>query len=240
MALRDDSQDVERVFTTLVEVLWAQDGAARLRRPLQVSELYQHVLPYRVYRERLAIDANQDYEMALLRLLAGEGGYAAIQPEEARTLLAEEAASPSPDPSLVREYAAATVVLDPAAVKRVLARDSGFQPAPTIEDAPVQPEPAPFAEPVPVLRASGAPVFALEPDEDAAPIPDSAPASVTPTVAAAGGSCKSCGRTLPLHRQVTFCPFCGQQAGVRTCRQCGEEFEPGWRFCVACGTPPGR
>lgn len=209
MAIRDDTGDVERLFAALVDELWTQGGAARLRRPLQVSEIYQHVVPYRTHRERLGIDANQDYEMAVLRLLAGEGGFAAILPEEARLLLAEEAASPSPDPSLIREYAGAQVALDPDAVRRARGRDSGYA-----QESDPEPD---------------QPAFELEPDPAPAPNPSRASAPVQ------GGTCKSCGRTLPLHRQVIFCPFCGQEAGGRHCTDCGEELEPGWRYCVTCG-----
>lgn len=242
MALRDDGQDVERLFTTLVEVLWAQDGAARLRQPLQVSEIYQHVVPYRVYRDRLGIDANQDYEMAVLRLLAGEGGYAAIQPDEARTMLADEAASTSPDPTIIREYAAAQVVLDPAAVRRVLAGERGFAPAGADqhENPDTSPEGNVAEPPIAVTRPGGAPVFALEPDESPARAADTIPESRPSTPVATGGSCKACGRTLPLHRPVAYCPFCGQPAGTRACPKCGEALDAGWRFCVTCGTSSSR
>lgn len=212
MALRDDRHDVERLFTLLVETVAAQD-AARLSRPIQVSEIYQQLVPYRRCRERIGIDTNEDYEMAVLRLLAGEGGFAAARPEEARQMMADEVASPNPDPLIVREFAAAHAILDSAAVRRVRGRSSGYS-----QEREIEPEP----DPEPELP------FALE------------SADPTPPSTVQGGTCKSCGRTLPLHRAVTFCPFCGQAAGVRACVQCGDALENGWRFCVACGTPSAR
>lgn len=221
MALRDARDDVARIFEALVAVL-ASQAPDRLTRAIQVSELYQRILPYRRYRAHLGIDSNQDYEMALLRMLAGERGYASVQPPEAQAALAEEAAAVSPDPSLVREFAGATVTLDRVKVNQVLAGDQQY---------------APPEEPRPAVTPAATP-FALEPappEEPEAPAAIAAPASAPQQSAL----CRNCGRTLPLHRDVVYCPFCGQVAGRRTCPGCGEQLEDGWRFCVTCGQPRG-
>lgn len=47
--------------------------------------------------------------------------------------------------------------------------------------------------------------------------------------------CLSCEVPLPPDRLLAFCPFCGEQVGVRRCRRCGSEMEPDWRYCGACG-----
>lgn len=47
--------------------------------------------------------------------------------------------------------------------------------------------------------------------------------------------CLSCEAPLPSDRLLAFCPFCGEQVGVRRCRRCGSEMEPDWRYCGACG-----
>ncbi len=47
--------------------------------------------------------------------------------------------------------------------------------------------------------------------------------------------CLSCETPLPPDRLLAFCPFCGEQVGVRRCRRCGSEMEPDWRYCGACG-----
>ena len=65
--------DVQRVFAKLVDILGAQDPS-RLKRPIEVAEIYQSVLPYRQFKSDLEFDTNQDYEMAILRLLAGQHG----------------------------------------------------------------------------------------------------------------------------------------------------------------------
>lgn len=47
--------------------------------------------------------------------------------------------------------------------------------------------------------------------------------------------CLSCEAPLPPDRLLAFCPFCGEQVGLRRCRRCGSEMEPDWRYCGACG-----
>lgn len=210
MALRDPGPDVERLFVALVEALEAQQSD-RLRRPFHVAEIYQQLVPYRTHRAVLGIDANADYEMAVLRLLAGEGDYALVHPPEAREALAAEADAVNPDPALVREYAAAQVALNPQAVQRLRRREASYAP----DEPPEEDEPEPPA-----------PAFVFE---------DPAPAAPD-----AGGACLSCGRTLPLHRVVTYCPFCGRPPRERGCLECGDPLESGWRFCATCGAPAHR
>jgi hypothetical protein len=214
MALRDDRQDVERLFGALADALEAEDPE-RLRKPFHVAEIYQRLVPYRTHRARLGIDTNEDYEMAVLRLLAGEGGFAVVHPPEASEMLAAEADAINPDPTLVREYAAAQVALHPQALQQRRRRDATFAP----DDG------APAAEP-----PAAEPAFLFE--EEVAADDDAQPDT--------GGTCVSCGRTLPLHRAVTYCPFCGRPPRERGCLECGDPLESGWRFCATCGAPAHR
>src|ERR687883_399223 len=63
--------DLDRMFRRLVQNI--RNGYPEyLAHPFEVSELYQHLIPYRHNRRELAIDTNQDYEVALCRLLSGE------------------------------------------------------------------------------------------------------------------------------------------------------------------------
>lgn len=57
-----------------------------------------------------------------------------------------------------------------------------------------------------------------------------AAASATP------GACRWCREPLPRRETLNYCPFCGANAHLVPCANCGEELEPEWRFCVACGT----
>lgn len=52
---------------------------------------------------------------------------------------------------------------------------------------------------------------------------------------AAGGSCVWCRADFPPREKLNYCPFCGTDVRLVPCPACGEEVEPGWRFCVACG-----
>jgi hypothetical protein len=52
--------------------------------------------------------------------------------------------------------------------------------------------------------------------------------------------CVFCESVLPVHRAPRYCPHCGADQTTRPCRSCGEPLEPGWTFCVACGTADSR
>jgi hypothetical protein len=49
-------------------------------------------------------------------------------------------------------------------------------------------------------------------------------------------TCRWCRAELPDRPNLNFCPFCGTDIRLVPCPSCGEELQPGWRFCVACGT----
>ena len=48
-------------------------------------------------------------------------------------------------------------------------------------------------------------------------------------------ACRWCRAELPERGTLNFCPFCGTDVHVVPCPACGEEVEPEWRFCAACG-----
>jgi len=75
--------DLERFFRRIVSNVAAID-ARRLNEPLPLAEIPVSIVPYRTNRRALQIDTSEEYEMVLLRLCAGEGGYVRTDPEEAR------------------------------------------------------------------------------------------------------------------------------------------------------------
>src|SRR5205085_6041009 len=103
--MRDASpmaDDLDRLFERLVTVL-ADDAPGRLAVPFAAAEVYERLVPYRSNRSILKVATHQDYEMAVLRLLAGERGYASLEPAEVREALEREAGEKNPDTALFRQ-----------------------------------------------------------------------------------------------------------------------------------------
>jgi len=226
--------DVERLFRQLVEVL-SSGGPGRVETPFQVSELYQSLVPH---RKQLGFDTNQDYEMAVLRLLAGEGGYASVEPAEIQEQLIEEARSINPNPGTFREFAAARVSLSRVAVRAVQSIEATYAPPAPEPEVPPQPwaryapgreEPAPQEDRSPAPEALESSRAAPEPE----PTPESREEVAPPAMEV--DLCPHCTDELPKGRQAVFCPFCGERVGSARCSRCGSEIETGWRFCISCG-----
>src|SRR5919109_2978863 len=108
--------DLDRMFRRLVQNI--RNGYPEyLAHPFEVLELYQHLIPYRHNRRELAIDTNQDYEVALCRLLSGERGYLVVD-SAMRDTIRRELSSPNPNTAIFREFAAARVSLVQDAQRR--------------------------------------------------------------------------------------------------------------------------
>src|SRR5207302_10401422 len=96
------TDDLDRLFERLVSVL-ADDAPGRLAVPFPPAEVYGRLVPYRSNRSILRVATHQDYEMAVLRLLAGERGYAWPEPAEVQDALRPEAGARNPDTTLFRQ-----------------------------------------------------------------------------------------------------------------------------------------
>jgi hypothetical protein len=211
--------DLERFFRRLVNNLASTDPA-RLHRPLPLTEVYQSIMPYRTNRRALGLDTSEDYELALLRLAAGEGGFARTEPEAARASFAREVRSKHPDLEVLHRFENVLLTLGPESLERALG------PAPELND---QEPPSPSQDPplldLPQIDAPEV-GFDAEPTE---PEPEPSPATSTST------RCIHCGGGLPRGRMVNFCPHCGQSQTLTHCPNCQSELEAGWRHCVNCG-----
>lgn len=202
--------DLDRLFHRVVQAL-AERGPERLRQPIQVAELYQELVPYRQHRAAMKLDTHQDYEMAMLRLLAGERGYARVEPAEVQQAFVTEAQATYPKAGVFREFAAARVYLEPTATQTVLAGVEVY--------APHAASPAPAAPPAPGGGAGAAGGAAQ--------------------LGGAVQPCPYCDAELPEGREVFYCPFCGGNLkGVR-CPDCKTELEVGWLHCITCGRKMG-
>jgi len=233
--------DLDRLFRYLVNHL-AKEEPQRLRAPFEVAELYQSVIPYRTHRRALGFEAIEDYEMAVLRLLAGQRGYATVDPVDAQEALAAEADSVNPDPAAFREFAAAAVTLRPDAIRSVLDEKVAYAPP----DA--RAEELRFAPPE-LLEPESEHGYAPPPEQRPVPAPDAPPTSggPQPPPTTGGGlvfeaveaACPHCYAELPRNRRALYCPFCGRQLEEERCPACGDSLEPGWRFCASCGSSAG-
>jgi len=208
----DTEQVLSRFYDALVDEIRAQ-RPDYLTGPFTVAEIYQNLVPYGLHRERIGVEMNGDYEDALLRLLAGEGGYLILESETALRTLREELESPNPNTGLYREYAAVDVRLD--------ADRLGGQASIT-EEVPVDD---------PSLHVPEGDVdlglLSDEGDESSGEASESEGEALT--------ACRWCRADLPRRATVNFCPFCGTDVHIVPCPGCGAELEPEWRFCAACG-----
>src|SRR6267143_901517 len=71
--------ELDRLFGLLVAALARE---TRVAVPFPASDVYERLVPYRANRARLNVATHQDYEMAVLRLLAGERNYVQLEPED--------------------------------------------------------------------------------------------------------------------------------------------------------------
>src|SRR5207245_1746882 len=177
--------ELDRLFERLVHAL-AKD--ARLAVPFPAAEVYERLVPYRSNRSHLRVATHQDYEMTVLRLLAGERGYARLEPDEVRDGMQREIASVNPDPAMFRNFPDARIMINRLAAERFLRGEKVYAPPPEVAEPEADDESAPAPTPAPTPAT-----FELAEDEDAP-----------------GRQCAYCGGILPRNRKINFCPHCAQ------------------------------
>ena len=209
--------DLERFFRQLVRNLAASDPA-RLRRHLPLADIRDSIVPYRANRRALQLESSEDYELVLMQLCAGEGGFATTEPEDVRALFGAEIRSSNPDLALLHLHENAVVRLQAEPLTKALdtAPELAFAP-PGLVDVPEITEPA-----LPELES-------FEPLLDASLPNDSSAAH-----------CGQCDDALPQNRVVNFCPHCGSEQARTRCYACQADVEVGWRHCVTCGASLNR
>jgi hypothetical protein len=250
-AFVQSEEAIERMYNALVDALRSR-GSDALERPFTVSEIYQDLIPYRTHRDLLGVTMNGDYEHVLLRLLAGEGGFVELESDDARADLLDELDEANPNGAVIRQFAAVDVRLaQPSVVPAGAAQTAASEVALVAE--------ADLADEAGVTGAGGhqAQLFTLEVEETpveedlpAADLPakDLAAAKQAPIVKAAPAevataqeisstrSCAWCRGELPPREGVKYCPFCGRSVLLVPCSGCHASLEPGWHYCVECGT----
>jgi hypothetical protein len=226
------------LFRRLVDNLSSLDPGA-VRRPVRVAEIHERLVPYRTHRALLGFDTSEDYEMTILRLLAGERGLAQVFPADVAAVLVREAASVNPDTGIFRQFPDATVLLDPEAASQAPTNGEQAKPVtPAVAGSADLPSPVDIERESALLAADAGDADA---DDDADALPfalDDAEEShvmARPRDVTASAACNYCGGALPVGRTVLFCPHCGQNIGVVHCSTCGSELDVGWGFCITCG-----
>jgi hypothetical protein len=227
--------DLDRLFLLLVHRIGGE-YPEHLRDHFEVAELYQSLVPYRHFRRELGIETNGDYELALVRLLAGERGYLQGQ-SDMQEAMKRELASNNPNTSIFREYAASRVGLPSDAVRRaehVMARGSGEAP-PARASRPAAPTEAAAAPASAIPVAHNDPAPPRPPAAAAAPGRQASAGQGAVPGAAADDRCRYCSGSLPNDRSVTYCPHCGQNLTIRRCPACATELDLAWKYCITCG-----
>jgi len=229
---------LDALFRRLVENLTALDPGA-IHRPVRVAEISERLVPYRTHRKLLGFDTNEDYEMTVLRLLAGERDLAQVFPAEVAATLSREAASVNPDTTIFRRFPEATVLLNADQVTGT--EDARHEPQDVLA-TPGDAEPeSPTPDAVRIEDEALEADVTRDDDDDADRMKfaldesDDARATAQPREITASAPCNYCGGSLPVGRTVLFCPHCGQNIGVVHCPTCGSELDVGWGFCITCG-----
>lgn len=260
--------DLERLFRRLVDNLIAIDPA-RLHRPLTIGDLLTSVIPYRTTRRALALDSAEDYDMLVLQLCAGEGGFVRMVADDVAQALRDQVTSPNPDLDVLRDHERAELVLQTEMLAHALGPgpDEAFAP-PETDEFFEEPEPLPRSpshgsgqaarddapSSLPPLgttrRATEPPAiripFSAEPAAPLMPPPpritaEPAERAITPRLRVEDNTrCSFCGGKLPAGRAVNFCPHCGQNQSMNKCPECQSELEIGWKHCVNCGHATGE
>ena len=198
------SDVLARFHGALVEEILAR-RPEYLHSPFTVAEIYQNLVPYGTHRDRIGVEMNGDYEDALLRLLAGEGGYLVLESAPALRALREELASSNPNTGLYREFAAVDVRLNQAFLSEAR-----------------RPAPVPEAEREDLASAETTTEIASPPPPPASAAPEACPwcraeLPRRPNL----NYCPFCGTDV----HVVPCPGCGAELDPewRFCIVCGTE-----------------
>lgn len=220
--------ELDRLFGLLVAALARE---TRIAVPFPAAEIHERLVPYRSNRSQLNVATHQDYEMAVLRLLAGERNYVQLEPESVREAMQREIATINPDPAYFRSFPDAQVMVNGRAAERVLMADRAYAPPADEDDEelldttgenPIPPPAAPAPAPKPHFVHPDRFRIARPPD------------------ILSENRCEYCGGVLPSNREARFCPHCGQpQEGDLKCPGCGSGVDVGWAYCLSCGKPTG-
>ena len=244
--------DLDRLYFEFVEIARRERGAT-LSEPLTVFELHDQLIPYRRVRDPADLRSNDDYELALSRMLAGERDYLLSEGSMQDEVLAglDETL---PDIRRFRAFPDARIWLNPDKIPppghiryappelRERAEwsappvgDDAALPESRVEEAIVEEEQIEEEDFVEEAELDDVVLRDDYPElsNDEADVPEP---SVVEEPATELETCPQCDADLPVGN-AAFCPFCGARLSPQNCEACGAELESAWRFCAACGAP---
>jgi hypothetical protein len=120
--------DQQEVLSRFHQVLVETSGSRYSRdrsASLTVYDIYYNLVPFQDWQDELGLESVLDYERALLRLLAGQGGFLEMESLADRQKLQRLVDSGRPDPGLIRDYLSAGVCI----------RSRGDKESPEVEEA---------------------------------------------------------------------------------------------------------
>lgn len=168
-----DPAVLDRIFDRLVRTLSA-GGPDQFQSPFTVMEIVQSLVPYRTYRNELGVDTLQDYEHAVLEMLAGERGWLVCDPDTV-AVIKKELSSPDPDTALLRRLQ--TVEVRMGAIRMPIGAELG---APIVRES----DETPVAVTTPVKQSDAIAIGAVMDREDEERAKSVAPEAATPPVTA--------------------------------------------------------
>jgi hypothetical protein len=236
-------QVLERFHRALIEEIQTQ-RPEYLTSAFSVAEIYQNLVPYGSHRDRIGVDMNGDYEDALIRLLAGEGGYLILGSEPALRDLRAELETPHPNTGLYREFAAVDVRLNQAYLDLSAA---AIERLPDLVRELEAEDPVTMAALAP--SEGNADLGIVPPGVDIFSEPQDGPMSESPVALSPGATKSSPEETPqapvrpPLAPEFVDDPgshgaLSDAQAALDDCRRCGQSLpdRAELNFCPFCGT----
>jgi hypothetical protein len=217
--------DLDRLYLELVEILRGEQPGA-LGQSVRVLDLHEQLIPYRRVRNRVGFASNDDYEIALTRLLSGERGYLEADRDMQQELTAGLAET-LPDARRYLAFSETRVML--SAGKIPPPGDTRYAPPELQQIGGREEQDEGRAEPGSVEDAE-----AEQPEAVATPNREAAVDERRDLPAA----CPRCNGGVP--DAATYCPYCGCRLLPDNCRVCGAELDSTWWFCARCGSRRGE
>ncbi|MCJ7630511.1 MAG: zinc ribbon domain-containing protein [Longimicrobiales bacterium] len=137
-----DHQEVLNRFHRVLVQEFGSRYPRDLSASLTVADIYYDVVPFQTLRDQLGVASISDYEHALLRLLAGQGGVLEMESLADRQKLQRHLDSRKPDAGFFRDLLAAGVRVCPTSEDKPLARDER-KDLPVFQECPSCIEPLP-------------------------------------------------------------------------------------------------